>query len=163
MIRLQKRAHHMGQRMICINPSKNTRRALQLMQLEEFFTIAPDIAAAEQLLRAPAPAGTVTMASPAGPGLAAIAWRGELSAANSEEVWRTTLDHLNARALLQQAITIDLSHLSFIDSTGLGVLIRARKHGARLGVKVLFRSANANVLNVIRLSRLEDYLLGSRP
>ena len=163
LIRLQKRAHHMGQRMICINPSKNTRRALQLMQLEEFFTIAPDIAAAEQLLRAPAPAGTVTMASPAGPGLAAIAWRGELSAANSEEVWRTTLDHLNARALLQQAITIDLSHLAFIDSTGLGVLIRARKHGARLGVKVLFRGANANVLNVIRLSRLEDYLLGSRP
>ena len=52
-----------------------------------------------------------------------------------------------------------LSKLTFIDSSGLSVMIRTRKYATRQGMKIEFTGLQPNVLNAIRLSRLEDYLL----
>ena len=162
LIRLQKRSRLMGQQLVCLNPSSNARRALQLMRLEDFFIIARDLAAAEKCLREANRSSSVNLVNTETAGLPSLSWRGELTAANADEIWLATADHLNARAMVQRSLAIDLSGLTFIDSTGLGVLIRAKKHGARQGVRVRFTGANGNVLNVVRLSRLEDYLFSEK-
>jgi anti-anti-sigma factor len=61
--------------------------------------------------------------------------------------------------MVQRNLNIDLSGLQFIDSTGLGVMVRAKKFGARQQVDVRFSNPTGNVRNVIRISRLEDFLL----
>ena len=162
LIRLQKRARYFGQQLILARASEKVRRALQLMKLEEFFITVPDLAAAENCLREIGQYASVRLKTSQSSTLPALAWSGELTAANAEEVWIATMDYLAARSLVQRALTIDLSKLHFIDSTGLSVMIRAKKYGARQAMKIRFVDPQPNVLNVIRLSRLEDYLFNNQ-
>jgi N-acetylglucosaminyldiphosphoundecaprenol N-acetyl-beta-D-mannosaminyltransferase len=160
LIRLQKKARLLSQQLILVNPSENLSRALELMKLREFFISSPSLEAARACLREIGESAGVQLRTIPASGLPALTWSGEITAANAEEIWLRTMDYLNARALVQRALTIDLSALEFIDSTGLSVMIRTRKSGVRQGMKINFVGAKANVLNVIRLSRLEEYLLG---
>jgi N-acetylglucosaminyldiphosphoundecaprenol N-acetyl-beta-D-mannosaminyltransferase len=162
LIRLQKRARFSGQQLLLVGVSRNVRRALELMRLQEFFVMVPNLGAAEAMLRNTAgQSSSVYLKTIPASALPALAWNGELTAANAEETWIMTMDHLAARALVQRSITIDLSNLTFIDSTGLSVMIRAKKYAARQQMDLRFEGAQPNVLNVIRLSRLEDYLLNN--
>lgn len=161
LIRLQKRARCVGQQLIILSPTENVRRALQLMRLEEFFISAPDLKAAENCLKEIGQYSSVKLKTVPASSLPALAWNGELTAANAEEIWIATMDHLAARALVQRALTIDLGKLTFIDSTGLSVMIRAKKYAARQAIKLRFANVQPNVMNVIRLSRLEEYLLSN--
>jgi N-acetylglucosaminyldiphosphoundecaprenol N-acetyl-beta-D-mannosaminyltransferase len=156
LIRMQKKARLHGQQFLLINPTINVQRALKMMRLSEFFTVVSSLDEARRLLREHSPPALVLKAATPFP---EIAWRGELTAANAEEVWMATADHLSARSLAQRAIVIDLSQLTFIDSTGLSVMIRAKKFAARHDFSLLFASPTQNVRNVISLSKLEAYLL----
>ena len=55
---------------------------------------------------------------------------------------------------------IDLSQVRFIDSTGVGVMVRAKKYAPRRGASIRFADASTAVRNVVRLSKLESALLG---
>lgn len=159
LIRLQKRSRLLGQQLILLCPSENIQRALQMMKLDDFFVSVDTWASAQRCLEEVNRCSDVQMVNSAASALPALAWRGELTAANAEEVWLRTLDHLGARVLVQRKLTIDLAGLTFIDSTGLSIMIRAKKHAARQGLTVDFAHPQPNVLNVIRLSRLEPFLL----
>lgn len=159
LIRLQKRSRAAGQQLILAAPSEMVTRALELMRLAEFFVSVPSLAAAEACLNEMGQFSSVSLRTTAAASMPALAWTGELTAANAEEIWIQTMDHLAARALVQRALTIDLGKLRFIDSTGLSVMIRTKKYAARQGIKVSFTEPQANVLSVVRLSRLENYLL----
>jgi anti-anti-sigma factor len=50
LIRLQKKVRASGKQLILLAPSENVQRALKLMNLQSFFTAAPDLAAARELL-----------------------------------------------------------------------------------------------------------------
>jgi len=163
LIRLQKQARSLGQQLILVNATENVQRALEIMKLKEFFIISPDMDFARKCLQELGQVSGVQLKTIPNSGLPALAWSGEVTAANSDEIWITTMDHLTARSMVQRALTIDLSALKFIDSTGLSIMIRAKKFAARQGMKVTFTEPKENVLNVIRLSRLEDYLLGRNP
>jgi anti-anti-sigma factor len=91
-----------------------------------------------------------------------LVWKGELTAANAEEVWMRTSDHIAARSLVQKVLVIDLSKLTFIDSTGLSVMIRTKKFAARQQLGISYVGVQENVRNVLRLSRLEEFLLGAQ-
>ena len=159
LIRLQKRARSGSNQLILANVPENVERALDLMRLNDFFIIVPDLQAAEAHLRESGKYSAVQLRThPASP-FPALVWNGELTAANSEEIWISTMDHLAARSLVQRSLTIDLNKLTFIDSSGLSVMIRTRKYATRQGMKIEFTGLQPNVLNAIRLSRLEDYLL----
>lgn len=159
LIRLQKRARINGRQMIISAPSEQLLRALKLMRLEEFFLSTPSLEQAEEWARTSGMAAAVRLKSIPESGLPAIAWNGELTAANAEDVWVRTMDHITARSLVQREMVIDISNLQFIDSTGLSVMLKAKKYGLRQGVKVGFTQPRPNVMNVIHLSRLDDYLL----
>jgi len=159
LVRLQKRSRAAGQQLILARPSEIVRRALDLMRLAEFFVIVPTVANAEACLREAGQFSAVSLRTNAGASLPALTWSGELTAANAEEIWLRTMDHVTARALVQRGLTIDLGNLRFIDSSGLGVMVRTRKYAARQGLDLRFTDPQPNVLNVIRLSRLDEYLL----
>jgi anti-anti-sigma factor len=128
------------------------------MRLDGFFAMAASLSEAQALLSKNGNRSVQLKSTPAS-GLPTLAWTGEVTASNAEEVWIATRDHVAARSLLQRPVRIDLSNLQFIDSTGLSIMIRAKKFGARENVPIIFSDPCPNVLNVIRLSRLEDYLL----
>jgi anti-anti-sigma factor len=75
------------------------------------------------------------------------------------------LDALKMRILTpptlpRRKLIIDLSSVRFIDSTGLGLMVRAKKLVAGHGAHMVFTGVQPTVRNVIRIARLEDYLLG---
>lgn len=159
LIRLQKEIRAVGQTLILIGPRQAVTRALEMMKLRDFFLVSPDVPAARKMLEEQAKASIVELSNISQSKLPALIWRGELTAANAEEFWQMTNDHILARAMVQNTVAIDLSKLSFVDSTGLSVMIRCKKSAARNGVSLSFVGATENVRNVLKLSRLEDYLL----
>ncbi|MGN6387406.1 MAG: WecB/TagA/CpsF family glycosyltransferase [Verrucomicrobiota bacterium] len=161
LVRLQKKARLDNQPLLLVEPSKTVIRALEMMKLTSFFTMVPDLESARARLRNSSTEGNVQLRAKDSSGFPSLEWHGELTAANADEVWISTRDHISARALIQESFVIDLSSVQFIDSTGLALMIRAKKFGARHGVKVRFIGCGKNVMNVIRLSRLEDYLLSA--
>ena len=59
-------------------------------------------------------------------------------------------------------LIIDMRQVDYIDSTGLGLMIRTKKFAAREGLSIWFERAQENVRNVVRLSKLDDYLFEKR-
>jgi N-acetylglucosaminyldiphosphoundecaprenol N-acetyl-beta-D-mannosaminyltransferase len=158
LLRLQKELRAIGARLLLLNPSLPARRALKLMRLEQFFVTAPDLETAQQVLETlEAEQTAVALPPPGSPD--PLRWQGEITAANAEEVWRQTCTHLSVAAP-QGCALLDLSSVRFIDSSGLGLMIRARKFAASHGTHLVFVAPPPAVRNVIRIARLDGFLLG---
>jgi len=157
LIRLHKKIRATGRQLILLDPSAAVRRALGLMHLSDFFATATDFEAARALIetRDQEAAEAVRPASD-GP----LVWQGEITAVNANDVWNVTERHIAAAAPPAGSVAIDLSNVRFIDSTGLGVMIRARKLAVLRGVKLQFTGAQSAVRNVLRLAQVESFLLG---
>jgi len=160
LVRLQKRLRSRGRQLILLEPSRPVLRALRIMRLTEFFHIAENDQAAVELLEK---LKEEPLLSAGLPQMAAnrLLWRGEITAANAEAVWASTYKYITAPAVDGQKI-IDLCNVRFIDSTGLGLLVRARKLSLAREENLEFVGLRPAVRNVLRLSRLEEFLLGSR-
>ncbi|MDB6066686.1 MAG: Anti-sigma-factor antagonist and glycosyl transferase [Pedosphaera sp.] len=157
LIRLQKKIRATGRQLILLDPSPAVKRALALMHLEDFFASAPDFAAAQSIIEVrsreiseAALTGTAKAAEP-------LVWQGEITAVNAEDVWRFTQKQI-VRAAGQ--MKIDLAQVRFIDSTGVGLMIRTKKLAKREGLKLDFTGAQPAVKNVLRLAQLEAFVLG---
>lgn len=157
LIQLQKKIRAIDRQLVLLSPSPMVQRALALMKLENFFASAPDIAAAGRLLEARAREefNAVELRSPAA--LNRLVWHGEITAANAKEVWAVTEVHLASRQRTELAI--DLSDVRFMDSTGLGIMVRARKLAQNKRVNLSFINLQPAVKNVVHLARLDAFLL----
>ncbi len=158
LIRLQKKVRATHRQLILLAPSAAVTRALGLMKLENFFATAPDIAAAQQIINARLreQSNAAVPASP--PALNPLLWQGEVTAANAKEVWKTT--EIQIAAKQRSELVIDLSGVRFMDSSGLGLMVRAKKLALNESVKLTFTNPQPAVENVVRLARLEEFLLG---
>lgn len=141
-----------GHELVLITPAPTLLQALENLGLRDFFNIASNTEAAHRLIAHKPREFRVRRSQR--DGYALISWFGELTAANAALAWDQTERHLPAAG----RVIIDLSDLSFIDSSGLGVLIRTRKHGSA-GREITFRSPQPAVRNVIKLAGLEGYIL----
>jgi len=159
LIGLQKKLRSAGRELLLLSPSRVVLRALALMRLESFFQIARDQDMVPHLLLAGRDEPSQS-AAPAGGPTSALRWRGEITAANADTVWARTQQYL-ADTFSDNDKTIDLSDVRFIDSTGLGLLIRAKKLSLQREEILRFCGLQPQVRNVLRLSRVEDFLLGS--
>lgn len=159
LLRLKKRAHIAGGQLILVAPSQPVQSALKLMRLWDFFTIARDIDHARQLLECE-DTSPVQVQPNYFRSKPAMFWRGEVTAANADEVWQSTTQYLNSHTEPNAEIRIDLSSLQFIDSTGVGLMIRAKKNAKQHGVNLQFIAPQPNVRNVLRVAKLESALLG---
>jgi anti-anti-sigma factor len=55
---------------------------------------------------------------------------------------------------------VDLSRVTFVDSTGIGLMLRFKKNLQRRDISLKFANPTASVRNVLRHTRLDEYLLG---
>ena len=81
-----------------------------------------------------------------------VAVRGEIDIATSDEL-RSALLALSDQGARQ--VTVDLSDLDFIDSTGLGALIRVLKHYRELGGDLKLASPTRPVRKVLEITSLD--------
>jgi N-acetylglucosaminyldiphosphoundecaprenol N-acetyl-beta-D-mannosaminyltransferase len=162
LMRLQKRAREQGRKFALVAPSKPVKSALRLMRLLDFFIVAADTKAAEKLLDENLSPETVRVQPNYFPWRPSIFWQGEITARNAEQVWRSTAHHLASLASMGK-ILIDISALRFIDSTGVGLMLRAKKDALRQGLEIVFTGIRPNVRNVLRLAKAENILLDGAP
>jgi N-acetylglucosaminyldiphosphoundecaprenol N-acetyl-beta-D-mannosaminyltransferase len=163
LIGLQRRIQAASHQLILICPSLSVQRALALMRLQDFFTSAPDFLSAKRLIKTlpqekPNP---VTFGN--APSDSIILWHGEITAANAEDVWQQTSSRiLKISQSLLPPISLVLSDVPFIDSTGLGLMIRIKKLANQQEMALLFTGLQPAVLNVIHLARLHPFLLAKQ-
>jgi len=157
LIGLQKKIRATGRQLVLLAPSPPLTQALELMHLENFFDSAPDLNSAQDLiaLRTQERAGAVSPSdsAPSSP----LLWQGEITAANADAVWELTQIHLLRPG--RRELTIDMTAVRFIDSSGAGIMLRARKIAQQHNIKLKFTGVQDDVLNVLRVSRLEEFLL----
>jgi anti-anti-sigma factor len=131
------------------------------MRLEHFFAKAENVNGAEKLLQARAHEMASSVTSTLTGESRRLYWQGEITAGNAETVWNSCRSCLIAAAEASYPeIVIDLSAVRFIDSSGLGVMVRIKKLAQRHGTRLVFTALQPAVLNVLQLSRMEDFLLG---
>jgi N-acetylglucosaminyldiphosphoundecaprenol N-acetyl-beta-D-mannosaminyltransferase len=157
LVRFRKRAGITGHHLVLLAPSSAVERVLKAMRLWDFFLTAADRSEAARLLDNLATGPAVIQPAPLGSG-STLAWQGEVTAATADEVWEITETFLRSIRPAERA-RIDLSRVTFLDSTGLGLMIQARKMARNGGLRLTFAGINQNVLNVIRISKLDSYLM----
>lgn len=94
----------------------------------------------------------------------ALAWSGEITAANAEDVSRMTSEHM--RSFVDdgaKVVIVNLERLQFMDSAGAALMLRLTKWARELSARVLFTHPPENVRRVLRLVRLEQLLLDGSP
>jgi anti-anti-sigma factor len=64
----------------------------------------------------------------------------------------------NIQTAQGKKIVVDLSEVSYIDSSGIGVLIAAFSQARKLGVGLRFANPTAEVQRVVRLTSLNGFL-----
>ena len=156
LIRLRKRARELGHQFILIAPRPPVASALKLMKLDEFFTVQASIAGTRILMESSAGASPVTS------GVMAkelqIRWTGEVTTLNAVELGAYTESELTQLSPGMNVV-IDLARVTFMDSTGIGLMVRFKRNLKRRDLGLKFTNVSASVRNVIRATQLEAFLL----
>ena len=156
LIRLRKRARELGFQFYLIAPRPAIASALQVMKLDEFFNIQSSMAEARFLMDSFSRSPTVTS------GLRdtqlQIRWSGEVTALNAIELGTHTESEL-AQTSPGMSVAIDLTRVTFVDSSGIGLMLRFKKNLKRRDIDLKFTNPTTAVRNVLRHTRLEQYLL----
>lgn len=159
LIRLRKRARELGWQFILIAPRPPVAAALKLMKLDEFFTVQASLAGARILMESSAGAAPVT--SGVSEKELQIRWTGEVTTLNAVELGAFTESELS-QASPGMAVVIDLARVTFVDSTGIGLMVRFKKNLKRRDIGLRFTHISPSVRNVIRATQLEGFLLAEK-
>jgi anti-anti-sigma factor len=84
-------------------------------------------------------------------GQTTVTVRGEVDLATAGALWET----LQKAAVAGTTLVVDLSGTRFIDSSGLDLLLRARRNLATMGSTIVLRSPHQGVLKVLQVSGLD--------
>jgi N-acetylglucosaminyldiphosphoundecaprenol N-acetyl-beta-D-mannosaminyltransferase len=156
LIRLRRRSRELGWQFFLIAPCPSVAAALKLMKLDEFFTIQASLAGARILMESSA--GTAPVTSGVLAAELQIRWTGEITALNAVELGAYTESELS-QVTPGMTVAIDLSRVTFMDSTGIGLMVRFKKNLKRHDIILKFDNATASVRNVVRQTQLEEFLL----
>ena len=159
LIRLQKRARELGRGFVLAAPRPPVMAVLQMMKLEDFFAIETCLPAARYRVKSETHRAEVAECSQHGD--LAVYWRGEVTAANVAELAEQTEWELNPVPPGARA-GIDLTSVTFVDSSGVGLMVRLKKNLWRRNVALTFHNPNKTVREVLRMIKLEAYLLEAR-
>lgn len=160
LVRLQKRLEARQSRLALCRPTPPVDRALKLMRIDGFFDRLADLPE-ESRKPASESQGPATKASSTATGLV-VMWRGEVTAVTRGDILEQTMPRIEA-LLPGSTVDIDLAGVTFIDSSGIGLLVGLKKRAWGREITVRFRNPPLVVRNVIRLSCLEKYLLEDQP
>ncbi len=159
LIRLRKRARELEHQFVLISPRPQIEAALKLMKLDEFFNIQTGLNSAYILMESVTNAPKVT--SGVQQTELQIRWVGEVTALNATELGMHTESELS-QVTNGMTVAIDLSRVPFVDSTGIGLMVRFKKNFQRRSLDLKFINASESVRNVLRHTQLEEFLLGEK-
>jgi anti-sigma B factor antagonist len=89
-----------------------------------------------------------------------IALHGELDQAGAPAL-REAVD--NALATGPEGLRLDLARLTFVDSSGLGAIVKAHQRAADLGCRLVLDGVSANLYERLQITGLADLLEVSPP
>ena len=156
LIRLRKRSRELNHHFFLVAPRPQVWAALKLMKLDEFFTMQASTSGVRILMESAAGATPVT--SDVQEKELQIRWAGEVTALNAVELGAYTESELS-QITPGMNVVIDLSRVTFVDSTGIGLMVRFKKNLKRSDVNLKFANPSGSVRNVIRQTQLEAFLL----
>jgi anti-anti-sigma factor len=89
----------------------------------------------------------------------AIVWKGNVTAQTVDRIWDETMSKIKQKEQKSQSFQIDLSHVTLLDSTGIGVMIKLKKRMVKQGYRLAFVNPKQNVQKILKMTQLSDYLL----
>jgi N-acetylglucosaminyldiphosphoundecaprenol N-acetyl-beta-D-mannosaminyltransferase len=149
-----RRAVSAGGGLALVSPSPAVTGLLEAMKLSRLVTVVDDPVRARAALGLARPARP----DPVATGELILPIQGELTATRVpgltnwiEESWAARAD--------AACLVLDVSAVRFMDSSGLGLLLRChRMAAARTGARLILRGMTTNVRNVLRLAKVENVL-----
>ena len=99
-------------------------------------------------------AGIAVDVKSSGDGVVAIAVAGELDAASVSDL-RTTVDAVSFEGV--RTIVLDLGQLPFMDSTGLGALVGAKRNAERRGARFHLANPSRPIEKLLEVTRAASY------
>jgi N-acetylglucosaminyldiphosphoundecaprenol N-acetyl-beta-D-mannosaminyltransferase len=158
LTRLRRQARESGREFRLAAVGSRIRDSLRLMQLESFFQVFGSVEeATASIVEQRRQAAPVAVASET----AAIQWRGDITAVTADSVASVALPLIEAKAAGSR-LAVDLSGVAFVDSTGVGMMLKLKKAAKRRDVELVYEKATPAVLNVLKLTKLDEFLLGRR-
>ncbi len=157
LMRLRKRARELGHQFFLVALRPTVETALKAMRLDEFFTLQASVAGARIIMESFA--RTAAVSSGVKESTLQIRWTGEVTALNAVELGAKTEAELSQTSA-GMSVVIDLARVTFVDSTGTGLMLRFKKNLARRDIHLKFQNPVESVRNVLRHTKLEEYLLG---
>lgn len=162
LVRLQKRLRENDGRVILFNITAPLERALNLMKLSALLPVARNLNEARMMTAqferdrsAPVKWGRTGA-------VAQIWWSGEVTVNTIDDLWQKTDETLIAREHEDAEVVVDLSAVTFIDSSGLGSMVRMRRTARQSGVELRFIRPSDVVKRVARIARLDEFLFGEK-
>ncbi len=156
LIRLRKRADLRQTRLILCRSNPPVEKTLRLMRIEDFFDRSETLASRETFAGVK-PAGSFAAKTSAGARLSLV-WNGEVTAVTRMEMANHAETQIAALPPGAE-VDIDLSRVTFADSSGLGFMLSLKKRSWGREVSLRYRHPSPAVRNVMRITSLEAYLL----
>jgi anti-anti-sigma factor len=161
LMRMQKRCRESGKQLVLAACSTPMRNLLQMTRLHTIFTQAENREAA--LLRVLSelrddcqPAHENLVSAPA-----RLSWAGEVIGGSIDGLWRGALGAIHNAADAGSPVVIDLHEVQTVDSGGLGLMVRLKKHATSLHTSLRFTNPSRAVHDSLRHAQLEGWLLAA--
>lgn len=160
LTRLRRQARERGSEFRLASVGSGVRASLRLMQLEDFFEVSETV---EEALGSIAEKRREReQAVVPGRGEAVeLRWVGDVTAVTGDGVAAVALDVIEGKGAGGRLV-VDLSGVTFVDSSGVGMMVKLKKAAKRRDVELVYEKATPVVLNVLKLTKLDEFLLGRR-
>lgn len=164
LITLLKTSEQNDRQFVLIRPTKVVTDALSLVQLDQLFEVAADPDSARIKGDLMARNGHIRFERGQEPNTARIFWRGRVHSLNWEKFWKDTLQVIADVQKLSCAprdmrFELDLGQVTFIDSLGVGLLLRLVKWSREQFVMISIINPSKPVQQVVSLAQLQGPLL----
>ena len=158
LLKAFKRCKEAGGALVVLRPSAVVRELLAISKLSRLLPVAESEEEARRVIASDHADDGITAEKDGRNHRVIFHCLGELNAANSDD-FRKSVEAKWDEEADAKVLEIDFSRVSFIDSTGLGCLIRARRLvETRRGAALKLTGVNDNLRNVISLARLDSFL-----
>jgi len=145
---------------VLVSPSPVAKQALDRMRMPELLAVAPDLDTAKNMIMERSRDIHAIATLDLSPAPKPLTWHGEIVTSNVEAVKHLTESYMECCTAQPKHIAIDLAEVRFIDSAGVGLMLRIKKQGRLRDMEVTLINPQPNVLNVVRSLHLEQYLFG---
>jgi len=155
LLQLTQTLDQRGLNLVIQNPPMSLVRCLQQSKIPKSLHTRYNQGAAEDLARSSV-SHSLADNNPSGE---AIVWKGNVTAQTVDRIWDETMDKIKQKEQKTQSFQIDLSHVTLLDSTGIGVMIKLKKRMVKQGYRLAFVNPRQNVQKILKMTQLSEYLL----